>query len=165
MSQSAYPAVVALGAVSGMRTMLAPSTISWAARRSGLEIDKNPTGWKTSLALTAGEMLADQIPFVANHAEGAFLIARAVSGATAGAAVCKAKHRSVALGALVGAAAAIGMTLGAYHLRKKAARRFRISERAIALAEDGIALAIGLVVVMSLKPGKTEAIAAALKPQ
>lgn len=164
MSEAAYPAALALGAVSGMRSMMAPAAISWAARRSGVELGDTPfhsletsSGWKATVALALGEMVADKLPFVPNRTEGAVLLTRALSGAGAGAAVFKARHRSVALGAAVGAAAAIGVAFAAFHLRKKAARKFDVSDQVIALAEDGLALGLGLLVVMNLKPAGSRA--------
>ena len=144
--------------------MMAPAVISWAARRSGLDLEstpfsafKGPGIGRTAAALAVGEIVADKLPITADHTDGAALVARAVSGAAAGAAVFKARRQNLLLGALVGAGAAVAAAYGAYYLRKKAAQYFHVSDRVIALAEDGIALGAGLIAVAVTRPQSGEA--------
>jgi len=154
---------VTLGAVSGMRAMMAPAVISWAARRNGLNLDgghfsafKGAGIAKTAAALMMGEMVADKTPFVPNRTDPGALITRALSGGAAGMAAFKARRRSVVLGAAIGAAAAVGAAYAAMHLRKKAAEHFHVPDRTVALVEDGIALAAGLIAVSFLKDREAE---------
>ena len=149
---------VTLGAVSGMRAMMAPAVISWSARKNGLNIDGGPFSafkgagiMKAATALMMGEVVADKMPFMPNRTDPMALATRALSGGAAGMAVFKARRRSVVIGALIGAAAAVGAADGAYHLRKKAAEQFQVSDRTVALIEDGIALTAGLLAVSVLK--------------
>jgi uncharacterized membrane protein len=158
MSEMPLAPALALGAVSGMRSMMAPAVISWSAKRSGLDLEsgpfsafKGPGIAKTAAALVMGEMIADKTPFVPDRTDPAALIGRAVAGGAAGAAVFQARHKSVVVGALVGAAAAVGAAYATYHLRKKTAAYFHISDRAVALIEDGIALTAGLIAVSFVK--------------
>ena len=144
-----------------MQSMMAPAVIQWAARRSGLDLEstpfsafKGPGIGRTAVAMAVGELLAERMPFVPNRSESTVLLARAVSGGAAGAAMFKARRRSVLVGALVGAAAAVGASYGAYYLRKKAARYFNVSDRMVALVEDGLALSAGLIAVAMTKPEK-----------
>ena len=164
MSEAAYPAALTLGAVSGMRSMMAPAVISWAARKAGLDLESTPFSAfnnggvrKATMLAAIGEVVADKLPFIPARTGAAPMLTRAISGGAAGAAVCKARNRSVVAGALVGAAAAIGAAYGAYYLRKQAARRFDVSDRTIAVIEDGIALAAGLIAIASLRPPKPKA--------
>ena len=138
---------------------MAPAVISWSARRSGLDLEstpfsafKGPGIGKTLVAMAVGELLADKTPFVPDRTDSSTaLLARAASGGAAGAAVFKARRRSMLAGALVGAAAAIGAAYGTYYLRKSAARYFNVSDRVVALVEDGIALTAGLIAVSMTK--------------
>jgi len=138
--------------------MMAPAVISWAARRSGLDLEstpfsafKGPGIGRTAVAMALGEMLADKLEFVPNRADSTALLARAVSGGAAGAAIFKARRHSILVGALVGAGAAVGAAYATYYLRKSACRYFNVSDRAAALVEDGIALTAGLVAVAMTK--------------
>jgi uncharacterized membrane protein len=142
-----------------MRSMLAPAVIAWTARRSGLDLEstpfsafKGPGIGRTAAALVLGEMVADKTVFSPNATNSTALLTRAVSGGAAGAAVFRSRHRSMLLGAVVGAAAAVGAAYAAYHLRKKAASYFEVSDGVVALAEDGIALAVGVIAVYFVKP-------------
>ncbi len=138
--------------------MMAPAVIAWAARRSGLDLEntpfsafKGPGIGRTAAALVMGEMIADKMPFVPNRTDPSALIARAVSGGAAGAAVFKARRQNIVFGAAIGAAAAVGAAYATYYLRRKAARYFDVSDRAVALVEDGIALTAGLIAVSLVK--------------
>ena len=161
MAEIPYTAAVTLGAVSGMRSMMAPAVITWAARRSGLDLEstpfsifKGPGIGRTAAALALGEMVADKLPFTPDRTDSTALLGRAVSGAAAGAAVFKSRRQSMVLGAAIGAAAAVGAAYATFHLRKKAARYFEVSDRVVALAEDAIALGAGLVAIAVVKHGR-----------
>ncbi len=158
MYEAPYSAALTLGAVSGMQSMMAPAVISWAARRSGLDLEstpfsafKGPGIGRTAVAMALGELLADKAPFVPSRSDSTVLLARAVSGGAAGAAIFKARRHNVLLGALVGAAAAVGAAYGTYYLRKRAGHYFDVSDRTVALVEDGIALTAGLIAVALTK--------------
>jgi uncharacterized membrane protein len=161
MPEIPYTAALTLGAVSGMRSMMAPPVITWAARRSGLDLEstpfsafKGPGIGRTAAALVLGELVADRIPFDPNMSDGNALLTRAVSGGAAGAAVFKARKQNMLFGALVGATAAVGAAYATYYLRKRLARYFNVSDRTVALVEDGIALSAGLVAISMSKPEK-----------
>jgi uncharacterized membrane protein len=57
------------------------------------------------------------------------------------------------LGALVGAGAAVGAAYGTYYLRKNAASYFKVSDRTVALVEDGIAITAGLIAIAITQKG------------
>jgi uncharacterized membrane protein len=163
MREAPYSAALTLGAVSGMQSMMAPAVIAWSARKSGVDLESTPFSafkgvgiGRTAVAMVVGELLADKEPFVPNRADSTALLARAVSGGAAGAAVFKARRRSMLVGALVGAAAAVGAAYGTYYLRKSAGRYFNVSDRVVALVEDGIALTAGLIAVSITKDGAEE---------
>jgi uncharacterized membrane protein len=160
MPEAPYSAALTLGAVSGMRSMMAPAVISWAARKSGLDLESTPFSayrgpgvGKTAVTLALGELLADGTHYAPVRTDSAALLATAVAGGAAGVAVFKARRHSILVGALVGAGAALGAAYAAQYLRKKAARYFDVSDRAVAMMEDGIALGAGLIAVAITKNG------------
>jgi uncharacterized membrane protein len=138
--------------------MMAPAVISWAARRRGVDLEntpfsafKGPGIGRTAAALVLGEMIADKTPFVPDRTDSVALLGRAVSGGAAGAAVFRSQKQSMIVGALVGAAAAVGSAYATYHLRKKAAQYFQVSDRVVAIVEDGIALTAGVIAISLVK--------------
>jgi uncharacterized membrane protein len=142
--------------------MMAPAVISWVANRSGLDLEstpfsafKGPGIGRTAAALVLGELVADKAPFDPQQSNGTALLTRAVSGGAAGAAVFKSRRHNMFLGAAVGAVAAVGAAYASYFVRKRVARHFDVSDRTIALWEDGIALAAGLCAVAIARPPKT----------
>src|SRR5690349_17014295 len=115
LTMSGMPLVpaVTLGAVSGMRAMMAPAVISWSARKSGLDLHGGPFSafkgagiMKAATALMMGEVVADKMPFMPDRTDPMALATRALSGGAAGMAAFKARRRSVVVGAVIGAAAA-----------------------------------------------------------
>ena len=152
-----YAGAAAMGAVAGMRTLSGPAMLLRAAK-SGLQIAdreigvlSHPAAAKTATALAAAEFIADKLPFLPKRTGKAPLTGRAVSGALSGAAVCSARKRSIFVGALLGAAAAIGTAYGVYHLRKKIVERFHWPDPIVALAEDALVAGCGMLVMSKLR--------------
>ena len=165
-------AAATLGAVSGMRSLMAPAVIAWSARRSGLDLEstpfsafKGPGIGRTAAAVALGELVAEKAPFDPQLSHSSLLLGRAVAGGAAGAAVYKARRANIVMGALVGAAAAVSMAYMSHFVRKQVARKFQLSDRAMAFAEDGIAVAAGLVAVTLVKrENRRDKIAVMSKP-
>jgi hypothetical protein len=74
-------------------------------------------------------------------------VARAVSGAICGAAICKAERERADLGAIIGGAAAVASAFLFYNLRKSVGRELPLPDPALGLIEDGIAVTAGRVVL------------------
>ena len=110
MKQTSIGKSLALGAITGMRSMAGATVL--AANRGG------PAARLFGL-LAAGEMLADKTAFVPDRIEPLPLAGRAVLGALAGGFVAHEARDSVVAGALIGAAAAVAVAHLAYHLRRK----------------------------------------------
>ena len=87
---------------------------------------------------TIGEMVADQLPGIGARIAPGPLVARAVSGALCGAAICTAEGERAEVGALAGGLSAIGSAYAFYHLRRKLGESQNIPDAALGLAEDAI---------------------------
>ena len=109
MMQSVLLETLALGALTGMRSMAGPATIAF---RYGGAIRK------VALVLAAGEMIVDKLPVVGDRIEAAPLVGRAVMGALAGGLIAREARSPVAVGAAVGAAAALAAAHVAFRLRQ-----------------------------------------------
>jgi uncharacterized membrane protein len=139
-----------IGIVAGMRAMLAPAAVSWAARLGYLGL----SGWLAFLngpwvpwiltLLAAGELITDQLPSTPSRTVPIQFGTRLVVGAVCGVAVS-----GEIPGALAGIAGAVVGTLGGRALRARLAATFG-DDRPAAIAEDAIALAAALLVVMGV---------------
>jgi uncharacterized membrane protein len=151
-----------LGVLAGMRSMAAPAALGQLARKGALAGVTGPlaivTGSKfftTASLLAAGELVADKLPFTPNRTGAGPLLGRALTGGLGGAVICSANRRSVAAGALIGAAAAIGAAYGAYEFRQQVGQRMHLPDAIIALAEDAVVAALGTALVSRLSPAET----------
>lgn len=153
-----YAGATALGVVAGMRAMSAPALISQVARRGELAVSGSKLAFlsskgalSTTALLALGELVADKLPSTPSRTDVGPLTARAVSGALCGAILCSAKKRSPWLGALYGAAGAIGAAFAAYHLRRSAKNALHLPDGVVAVAEDAIVAASGFLIASQMK--------------
>ena len=140
-----------LGAVTGLRTMAAPTAVSIAARSGWLNVSGTPLAWlgytwtPWLLGLLAiGELIVDLRPKTPSRKAPMLFIARLLAGTLAGAAIGAAQGAALA-GIVSGIAGSILGTLGGYAMRMRLARAFG-KDRPAAFIEDAIAyLAAALV--------------------
>jgi uncharacterized membrane protein len=130
MDEGTLKAVVALGALTGIRSMAGAATL--ALRHRGLT--------RPVIALAAaGEMIADKTSFVGDRIDPLPLTGRAIMGAAVGALVAREHDQNALLGATVGAATAVI----AAHLAFQARKRLPLSSVAGGLLEDSLVIATG----------------------
>ena len=153
-----YTGAAVMGVAAGMRSMASPAIVSQLAKAGLMPPGHSSNGFfnrpataKTMAVLAVGEIIADKLPFMPKRTDTPALVARAISGAVSGAAICSSKKRSVMTGALLGALAAVGATYGAYKLRKWAGERFNIPDPLIAIAEDALVAGCGMLVLSSMR--------------
>jgi uncharacterized membrane protein len=145
-----------LGFVAGLRSMLAPAAISWAAGSGILNVDRTPLAFMgyrytpiifTVLAL--GELIADKLPFTPSRKSPPAFGARIVSGALTGATIGAAVH-SLALLMILGAVGAVMGTLAGAGVRARLAALFH-RDLPAALIEDVFAILLACLSVRGLK--------------
>ena len=153
-----YAGALLLGAIAGMRSRAAPGLIGQFAKAGLLPVDGSAFAFMAgpkigvmTAVLSAGEFIADKLPFIPRRTNAGPLTARAISGGLSGGAFCSANKRSLGLGILLGAAGAVGAAYAAYELRKRAAERFHIPDPAIAMVEDAVIAGAGLLVTSRLR--------------
>ncbi len=153
-----YAAASAIGIVAGMRAMTAPAVVSYIATEGCLQNEKNsfgllghPKALRVMIGLASGELIFDKLPFMPKRTDSAGLAARIISGALCGATICKAKNRSIVVGAIAGTFGAIGSTFAVFNVRQSLARELHIPDPAIALLEDATAIWAGKVICEGLK--------------
>jgi uncharacterized membrane protein len=130
MTRTALTEILALGTLTGMRSMAGPATVAF---RYGGRVRN------AALVLAAGEMVVDKLPIVGDRIEAAPLVGRAVMGALAGGMIAREARGRIAVGAVIGAAAAVA----AAHLAYRARRGLHMSAVTGGLLEDAIVVGAG----------------------
>jgi uncharacterized membrane protein len=147
-------AAFGIGIVGGLRSMTAPAVVSWAARLHRLDLRESRLAVLSSMvavyifsALGIGELVVDKLPFVPHRTSPLSMVVRIFSGAICGAALCISENRLIVQGALLGGLGAVNGAFGGFHVRRLLVARLKISDVAIALAEDALALGAGVFIV------------------
>lgn len=143
-----------IGVVAGLRSMLAPAIVAWAAHLgwislSGSHLAFMGSAWAAGI-FTLGalvEFVADQLPTTPARTTAVPLAARIVMGLLTGACLGTAGGASLWLGPLAGAIGAIAGAFGGYQVRVGLIRTLQARDFAIAIPEDLIAVGLGLLLV------------------
>jgi uncharacterized membrane protein len=129
MNTGALTRILALGMVSGMRSMA--GLAAFTLPRHGIA--------RPFMALAAvGEMIADKTPMVGDRIEALPLAGRALMGATVGVLIAREERQNALLGGVLGAGAAVI----AAHLAYQGRKRLPVSSVTGGLVEDGLVIAI-----------------------
>jgi len=146
--------VFLLGCVAGLRSMTAPAVVCWAAHFGWLQFQRTELAFIdhvstlilfTLLALL--ELIADKLPGTPARTAPVGLIARVIFGGLCGVALAISAGTSPVLALLAAIAGAMVGTFGGYNIRHALVSHKHLPDFAIALAEDMIAIAGGLLIV------------------
>ena len=156
MIVGAWLLALLIGVVAGLRTMTAPTAVSWAAQLGWLDLRDTWlaflgyawTPWIMS-ALAIAELVADQLPSTPSRTVPMQFGARIVSGALSGAAIGAATG-SVGGGLIAGSVGAVVGTLGGHAIRARLAAAFG-NDRPAAFIEDAVAIGGALLIVIALR--------------
>jgi uncharacterized membrane protein len=147
-----FACALGLGFVAGLRSMLAPAAVAWAAYFGWLDLHTGPFAFMASkgaliiLSLFAiGELIADKLPGIPKRTAVAPLVVRIITGGVSGACLFASAKHSLGLGAGLGAIGAVVGAFTGYGTRKRLVSRLNLSDLFIAFPEDLIA--IGLAVL------------------
>jgi uncharacterized membrane protein len=143
-----------IGVVAGLRTMTAPTVVAWAANRLWLNLDNSVLAFMGSTVAVAvftllalGELVVDKLPSTPNRTSLPGLIGRSVLGGLSGASIAAAGAQSIAFGAVLGVAGGIAGAFAGYEVRRRLVNAFKGPDFVIAVLEDSVAIAAGLVIV------------------
>ena len=143
-----------IGVIAGLRAMTAPAVVAWAANRHWLNLHSSPIAFMGSTAAVAiftvlalGELVVDKLPSTPNRTKLLGLIGRSVTGGLSGAAVAASRTQSIALGAVLGVVGGIVGAFAGYEVRTRLVRALKVPDFVIALLEDAVAIAGGLLIV------------------
>jgi uncharacterized membrane protein len=170
-SSAALLRAAALGAEAGMRSTMPLALLAVAAQQPQTPVARAVAAMgplavvRSQPALVicglgcVGELVADVLPFVPSRLLPAPLAWRIVVGATAGATgarTARSNGGSAAVGALLGGITAVIGAVGGYSSRMYLSRRLHLPDALGAVAEDMLALGLGLLALRpSLFPAAT----------
>src|SRR5437870_4176125 len=140
---------IGIGIVSGLRSLLAPAVVAWAAHFDLLNLNGSLLGFmgsRTAVAIFSifalGELVADKLPKTSKRTSFAPLLARIVLGGLGGACLFAATGKSLLAGALLGG---IGGVVGAfvgYEIRRRIVNNLHVKDLFVAICEDVVAIAL-----------------------
>ena len=150
----AFTLSLLIGVVAGLRSMMAPAAVSWAARLGWLDLTSTPLAFLgyafTPWILTAfalGELVVDKLPSTPSRKMYGPFGARVLTGGFSGAAIGAASGE-FGIGAVGGVLGAVIGTLGGHAFRARLAAAFG-KDRPAALIEDAIAIGGALLAVLA----------------
>jgi uncharacterized membrane protein len=149
-----YAGVAAMGAVAGLRSVVAPGIVRQLAetgapaQQDEFGVLSHPITGYAATALAAAIAVVDELPLMPKRSEAESLAARAISGATTGAAICSAKKKPPLIGAVLGALSAIAVTYAGWALRHRAVNT---PESLFVIVEEALAAGAGIIVLSKLR--------------
>jgi uncharacterized membrane protein len=146
-----------LGCVAGLRSLTAPAVVCWAAHFGWLHFAgtklaflAHPATLSISTLLALLELITDKLPKTPARTAPPGLVARIFFGGLCGVALATSAGGSQIASAIVGVTGALVGTFGGYHIRHTLVTRAHLPDFPVALAEDFIAIAGGLLIVSHL---------------
>jgi uncharacterized membrane protein len=151
-----YLCAFLIAVVAGLRAMMAPAAVSWAAYLGWIPLEGTflaflghaYTPWILT-ALAIAELIADQLPKTPSRKVPIQFGTRLLMGAVCGIALTLANGQWL-VGGIVGLLGAVAGTLGGHAARASLARRFG-RDLPAALIEDGVALGLAVLVLAVLR--------------
>jgi uncharacterized membrane protein len=146
---------ILIGIVSGLRSMIGPAAVSWAARLGRLDLSQTPlaflgyafTPWILTI-FVLGELVVDKLPTTPSRKAPMGFGGRIATGGLSGAAI-GAADGGLLVGAIAGIIGAVIGTLGGSAFRARLAAAFG-SDRPAALIEDAVAIGGAYLIMMAI---------------
>jgi len=146
-----------LGCVDGLRSLTAPAVVCWGAHLGWLHFagtrlafvgQRGTVIFFTLLALV--ELIVDKLPKTPPRTAARGLSARIIFGGLCGAAVAVSAGGNLILAVVAGVIGALVGAFGGYNVRHALVTRGHLPDFAVALMEDAVAIAGGLLIVSHL---------------
>jgi len=151
---NAFVFAVGIGIVAGLRSLLAPAFVAWAAHFDWLDLNGSPLafmGSRTAVAifsiLAIGELIADKLPKTPRRTAGAPLLARVLMGGLCGASLCVGAGKSLIAGGFLGGLGGIIGAFAGYEIRRRIVNNLHIKDIFVATCEDLVAIALAYFLV------------------
>lgn len=145
---------IGIGIVAGLRSLLAPAVVAWAAHFDLLNLNGSLLsfmGSRTAVVIFSifaiGELIADKLPKTPKRTAPAPLLARFLMGGLCGASLCAVAGKSLVVGALLGGTGGVIGAFTGYEIRRRLVNILHIKDLFVALCEDLVAIALACFVV------------------
>src|SRR5580698_6558164 len=143
-----------LGFVDGLRSMTAPAIVCWAARLGWLHFAGTKFAfidhWSTLAVfplLAIIELVLDKLPNTPSRTAPVGLTARIVLGGASGLALATGVGISAPVAGVIASIGAIAGAFAGYHIRRAVVFKAHLPDLVVAIAEDAVAIAGGLLIV------------------
>jgi uncharacterized membrane protein len=150
----AFLVAIGIGIVAGLRSLLAPAVVAWAAHLGSLNLHSSPLAFMGSTAAVAifsifaiGELVADKLPKTPKRTAFAPLLARILLGGLSGASLFAAARGSLLAGALLGATGGVIGAFVGYEIRRRIVTNLHVKDLFVVLCEDLVAIALACFLV------------------
>ena len=145
---------IGIGIVAGLRSLLAPAVVAWAAHFDLLNLNGSSLAFMGSRTVVAifsifaiGELVADKLPKTPKRTAFGPLLARIVLGGLSGACFFAAAGKSLLAGALVGGIGGVVGAFAGYEIRQRLVNNLHIKDLFVAICEDLVAIALACFLV------------------
>jgi uncharacterized membrane protein len=140
---------IGIGIVAGLRSLLAPAVVAWAAHFDLLNLSGSPLafmGSRTAVAIftifAIGELIADKLPKTAKRTAFPPLVARILLGGLSGACLFASTGKSLLAGALLGGIGGVVGAFAGYEIRRRIVNNLHVKDFFVAICEDVVAIAL-----------------------
>ena len=154
MPTQLFALAAGIGFVAGLRSLMAPAAVSWAAHLGWLHLQGSPLAFMGSTAavaifsiLAAAELVADKLPATPSRTKPGPLMARVVMGGLCGACLSVSAGQSLLAGAVVGGVGGVIGAFAGYQARKRLVSGLKVKDMVIAVSEDLVAIALAYLIV------------------
>jgi uncharacterized membrane protein len=151
---SVFLLAIGVGIVAGLRSLLAPTIVAWAAHLGSLNLHGSPLAFMGSTAAVAifsifaiGELVADKLPKTPKRTAFAPLLARILLGGLSGASLFAAAGKSLLTGAFLGGTGGVIGAFVGYETRRRIVNNLHIKDIFVAICEDLVAIALAYFLV------------------
>jgi uncharacterized membrane protein len=145
---------IGIGSVAGLRALTAPAVVAWAAHFGWVNLSGSRLAFMGSTVaailfsiVAIVELIGDKLPMTPRRTAIAPLLARIVTGALCGAALCAAAGQSLGIGILLGGIGAMIGAFAGYEIRRRLVNNLRIKDIFVAICEDLIAIGLACFLV------------------
>jgi uncharacterized membrane protein len=133
-----------VGLASGLRSQMGLAAVVLRTEKEGLPSSLRTSAAARSVTVAAGaELVVDKAPWATSRLRPGPLVGRLVTGGLAGGLLAHAQKGPVIPAAALGSAAALLAAKVGHDARARAAKK--VPDRAVAVVEDGVAIALAVV--------------------
>jgi len=143
-----------IGFVAGLRSLIAPALVCWAAHLGWINLHNTPLAFMGSAVavgiftvLAIVELVGDVLPKTPPRTAPVGLIARIILGGLSGACIYAAGAATPLVGAVIGIVGAVIGTYAGYHIRRALVNGLKVNDILIAIPEDLIAIGLAYFIV------------------